>query len=516
MSLRKKILFPILLLSLAVLGTSGYFLLVKNAEVLRNQLIQKGRTLALALAEGSTGGKDQIDEATASSLVQSYVAGREETGILYALVISRKSVTPILAPQNEVLPTDSEEKVESPSREVQDKAMVDPKFSNGHQCQAAIFDNRNNYIGIARVGLSFAPVDLEQRKLLISFAVLATLVLISSFAISNYLSKSMSEPMDDMLAGLDAMGRGDLSHRLEIKNDDEVGQLNASFNQMADRLRISRTKIENYSRDLEEMVRARTGELRRAYEELKRLDELKDSFLSSVSHELRTPLTSIHSFAEILMQYADEDPATRKEFLEIIKRETERLSRLIDDVLDLAKIEAGMATWKPERYDLRGIIQDSIAAIRPLMDTSKITVQFTPPPRVPQVLADRDRISQVITNLLSNARKFTHANDTIDVRMSIDSGYLRVEVEDHGIGISPENLDKVFEKFRQIESAGHLTTKVKGTGLGLPISRDIIEFHGGKMWCESKLGEGTTFIFTIPTADNPEPRPICDHVEAAL
>lgn len=519
MKLRSRILIPIVALVLTLGATFAYFVTGKAGDQLLAKETERALGIVQTLAQMAVGDSDVIEIARFQERL--HRSGLLESPDLVYVVLSgyrsRESGTfggPI--PRRAEEPYEWSSPLDSPpvQRSCSDEAFPDiqefiaPVASFGRSFPTHL-------LGTVKIGVSFAPIYAERRRLFLTIGILGGLIMIGGIGIANYLSKSITEPLEGLIEGLEAFGRGDLNRRIDILSADEIGALGSSFNQMAEKLRMSRAKIENYSRDLEEMVRARTAELRRAYDELKRLDELKDTFLSSVSHELRTPLTSIHSFVEILQQYGDEDPATRQEFLGIIKRETERLSRLIDDVLDLAKIEAGMASWKVDRHDLRRIVEDAIAAIRPLLDASRITVQLSFPPRIPQILGDRDRLSQVITNLLSNARKFTKAGDTIEVRLKVDSGFVRCEFEDHGVGIAAEHLEKVFEKFRQVEN-DTLTEKPKGTGLGLPISRDIIEFHGGRMWAESEVGKGATFIFTIPTADNPEPRPISKYAESAV
>lgn len=260
-------------------------------------------------------------------------------------------------------------------------------------------------------------------------------------------------------------------------------------------------RIREYSEELEE----RLEELEAAYEKLKELDKLKDSFLSTVSHELRTPLTSIKSFAEILLNYSD-DPATQKEFLGIINEETDRLTRLINDVLDIAKIESGRIQWEVSQLNIAEIIESAMHATRGIVTQGQITVTVDCPPGLPAVWGDRDRIIQVITNLIGNAVKFTPPEGKIWVEAEILSeegkgdhaDMVKVSVTDTGIGIPPEEHHKIFEKFYQVGNT--LEGKPMGTGLGLPICKEIVEHFGGKIWVESEPGKGATFSFTLPIA----------------
>src|ERR1017187_7641450 len=252
-------------------------------------------------------------------------------------------------------------------------------------------------------------------------------------------------------------------------------------------------RLEQKSRELE----AATAELRGATERLKELDRLKDDFVSTVTSELRTPLTSIRAFTEILLDDPDVELGQRKKFLGIITKETERLTRLINQVLDLAKIESGKAEWLESPVDMKEVISDTLAAMDQLFKEKRIEVEARLPEKVSAVTADLDRMIQVMLNLLSNAMKFCDpANGWIEIALDERDGYLRVDVRDNGRGISPEDHAAIFSKFRQVGDT--LTDEPHGSGLGLHISRQIVEHFGGSMWVESRLGSGACFSFTLP------------------
>lgn len=272
-----------------------------------------------------------------------------------------------------------------------------------------------------------------------------------------------------------------------------------------------RTAIEDrfkkLNEDLEERVRARTRELEKAYEELKKLDEMKDAFLSSVSHELRTPLTSIRSFSEILLRYEPDDPHTRTEFIDIINSESERLTRLINDLLDLARIEAGEMVWNDHLLSLQSVVNDAAKAHGQLLNDRALGLTLDVPQNLPSVLADRDRIHQVLTNLLGNAIKFSFDGGEIRIKAETvrddpsgnNSESLLVSLSDQGMGIEEKDFEAIFDRFRQV-SRDSLREKPRGTGLGLPITREIISRYGGRLWVESVTGKGSTFFFTLPVA----------------
>jgi len=252
-------------------------------------------------------------------------------------------------------------------------------------------------------------------------------------------------------------------------------------------------RLEQKSRELE----AATAELREANERLKELDRLKDDFVSTVTHELRTPLTSIRAFTEILLEDPDVEPAQRRKFLGIITKEAERLTRLINQVLDLAKIESGKADWVESGVDMKEVISDTLAAMGQLFKEKGITVEARLPEKVSAVTADLDRMIQVMLNLLSNAAKFCDgANGWVEIALAERDGALRIDVRDNGAGISADEHEAIFSKFHQVGDT--LTDKPHGSGLGLHISRQIVEHFGGRMWVESTPGRGARFSFTLP------------------
>ena len=264
------------------------------------------------------------------------------------------------------------------------------------------------------------------------------------------------------------------------------------------------SQLRSYSRELERKSRQledATGELKAANERLRELDRLKDDFMASVSHELRTPLTSIRAFSEILR----DDPKTalqdRERFLSIIVSETERLTRLVNQILDMAKIESGNAEWLVEEVDLGGIVEQSAAATSQLFRDKNVALELDLAGGLPLLRGDRDRLMQVVINLLSNAVKFAPAGaGKVHVRLFREQEELRVSVSDNGPGIRREDQEVIFDRFRQ--GGDSMTSKPTGTGLGLPISRKIVEYFNGRLWVESEPGQGASFIFSLPLQNN--------------
>ncbi len=262
------------------------------------------------------------------------------------------------------------------------------------------------------------------------------------------------------------------------------------------------SQVIEYSRRLEEKSReleAASAELRAANERLQELDRMKDEFIATVSHELRTPLTSIRSFGEILADNPYLDQEQRQDFLGIIIRESERLTRLINEILDLARMEAGRMSWQMEDIDPRSAIDDALGATSSLFAGAGIRLDTHLPTTLPKVHADRDRLIQVIVNLLSNAAKFTKGEDRrVSVEAKILPDAIQVSVADNGPGIPKDAQERIFEKFQQAEET--LADQPRGSGLGLPISRQIVQHFGGHIWVDSSPGRGARFTFTVPYA----------------
>jgi hypothetical protein len=260
------------------------------------------------------------------------------------------------------------------------------------------------------------------------------------------------------------------------------------------------TQVRAYSRQLElksQELEAATAELRAANERLREVDRMKDDFISTVTHELRTPLTSIRALSEMLFEDPETDVADRTRFLGIIVNEAERLTRLINQILDMAKLESGRAEWTTGEVDIGEVVREVAESLGQLFREKGVRLETDVPAEVPLVMADRDRLTQVMINLLSNAVKFIpRESGHVRVTVAANEREVRVEVEDNGPGLTAEECLVIFEKFRQ--GGNTLTDKPQGTGLGLPISRQIVEYFGGNLWVESQPGAGATFIFTVP------------------
>ncbi|WP_420264864.1 cache domain-containing protein [Candidatus Magnetominusculus dajiuhuensis] len=342
--------------------------------------------------------------------------------------------------------------------------------------------------------------EMGRRILAIAFAGLIFLIFF------GYLfSRRMVAPLKRLSEMALRIKSGDLTATIDIKRNDEIGILADAFNSMVEQLRG------NFAL-LDAKVKERTTELQAAYDKLKALDELKSAFLSNVSHELRTPLTSIYGFAEIIKESFEKtvlphvniegkkvERSVRNinENIAIIISESERLTSLINNLLDLTKMEAGKMVWKKDIINVQDLLNHAVRVTSSLFqrkDSSALIIESEK--NIPDTVGDYDRILQVVINLISNAIKFSTDGD-ITLRADCRSGgHLTVSVSDKGAGIPIEEQEMVFEKFKQLGDT--LTNKPTGTGLGLPICKEIVEHHGGRIWVSSAQGQGSIFSFTLP------------------
>jgi signal transduction histidine kinase len=284
------------------------------------------------------------------------------------------------------------------------------------------------------------------------------------------LSWSLIGPIQRINARLAAIASGDFSGHVNVPNRDELGALAANLNRMND-------------------------ELRRLYGELETASRHKSEFLATMSHELRTPLNAIIGFSEVLQQQMFGELNERQVgYVNDVLAAGKHLLSLINDVLDLTKIEAGRMELEPSQVAIPDILRSAVSMHAERASRGGIELNLTTEPEEITISADERRVRQIVFNLLSNAIKFTPPDGRIDVSAQLEDGRVEVGVADTGPGIAANDLETIFEEFEQT-SQGKL---VEGTGLGLPLSRKLVELHGGRLWVDSEVGRGSTFRFTLP------------------
>jgi two-component system sensor histidine kinase GlrK len=294
---------------------------------------------------------------------------------------------------------------------------------------------------------------------------IAILALLGVLTISFFITRSITKPISILIDKTREIASWVFKGDLDLSSPPEIRELSQAFNSMCDRLRA--------------------------------VDRMKSDFFSMMSHELRTPLTSIMVGTSMLSARIGEEMTEKeKEILDIISRESQRLIALVNSILDLTKMEAGMMVFNFTPTDMMPLIQQAVAEIEPLAMAKEIGLQINSPPGLPVIRMDRERILQVLRNFIGNAVKFNPPRGQVTVSAAPKDGTLEVCVKDTGPGIPKENLATIFDKFQQ----GPLPSSnlMKGSGLGLAIAKHIITAHRGKIWAESEPGQGSSFFFVLP------------------
>jgi signal transduction histidine kinase len=307
-------------------------------------------------------------------------------------------------------------------------------------------------------------------------------------AIAVALSYRITRPIHELTAGATAIAQGNLGIQVPVRGDDEIGELARAFNGMSQRISEDITHLQE-------------------------LDRMRSSFISAAAHDLKSPLSSLVSFSEVLLDYADEDPETRQEFLGIINAESKRLARMIDDVLELSRLDSGRMKWQIEKLSLAEVVEEALKATEESIRERAIEVRLSVEEGLPSVQADREALVKTIANLVSNAASSSEPGGEIEVRGWQEGDAVRLDVVDHGLGIAAEDQEKVFERFARVgdhaadrptgTGGDHAADRPTGTGLELAISKEIVERLGGRIWVESEPGKGSTFSFTLPSGGGP-------------
>ncbi len=287
---------------------------------------------------------------------------------------------------------------------------------------------------------------------------------------------------------------GELNVRTGLpQGQGELSQLASAFDQMAESLERAQER-----RLQEEELRRKNYQLEQQNLVIQEANRLKTEFVSMVSHELRTPLTSIQGYAELLLedqQIAGEE----RESLTIVKKNADRMLGLINDLLDLSCMEAGKIDLQRTNLDLARVIPEVAGSLRPLIEAKRQRLRLDLDDALPAVWADADRVTQILTNLVSNAHKYTPVEGSISVAARRDDGFVRVDVSDTGVGLSPEAQAQLFTKFFRVPDRS--PQAATGTGLGLAITRSLVELHGGRITVSSAPGQGSTFTFSLPALE---------------
>ncbi|GAB4352326.1 MAG: hypothetical protein Kow0099_36570 [Candidatus Abyssubacteria bacterium] len=394
-------------------------------------------------------------------------------------------------------------------------------------------------IGVARVGISLDSMNEEIHNARHTILQVTVMVVLLAIAMTVFLVRVIVNPVQQLVSATERIAAGNLDHLVSINTNDEIGELGASFNKMTRDLKRYRTELEEYSRTLEQKVEERTKALRLMNEELQRTNQqieavskLKSEFLANMSHELRTPLNAIIGFSEILCDQSFGQLNEKQiKYAQNVVVSGKHLLQLINEILDLAKVESGKMSLNLETFSVKGVLAEIANFARGLAAKKEISVRERFSPKLITVTADPKKFKQIFYNLLSNAIKFTPAGGWIEISTDVlgdfEMGdgdqivlkrYAEFCVKDSGIGVDRADHERIFQEFQQVD--GSHARQYEGTGLGLALTKKLVELHQGSIWIESERGKGAAFYFTIPLTDRDitEPRklPVAVGAEGGL
>lgn len=329
----------------------------------------------------------------------------------------------------------------------------------------------------------------------------AVIAVVATLALVLLLLQGLRAPLAELLRGTAKLAEGDLSHRIALSGRDEFADLGRSFNRMATDLQAHRQALQDAHANLETEVEERTEELRRANESLRKIDETRRGFFADISHELRTPLTIIRGEGEIALRGANKKVTEYKRSIERIVEQAKHLSVLVNDLLFIARQGAGAARLNLQPIDLGDLLKKVCGDAKVIAHGKGVDVALVNGTAHDVVRGDPARLRQLFLVLLDNAVRYSKSKGAVKVEIGNVGGEVTVRVSDRGIGIPPEELEGIFERFRRGGSAA--TMNEEGLGLGLPVAKAIVEAHKGRIEMASRPGEGTTVTVALP-ADNAE------------
>jgi signal transduction histidine kinase len=355
-------------------------------------------------------------------------------------------------------------------------------------------------VGVADETAEVIRIDAEAAQLLGRLErvsqIHAALAVLATLALVLLLLRGLRAPLAELLRGTTKLAEGDLAYRIAVSGRDEFADLGQSFNRMAHDLQAHRKALQDAHANLEHLVEERTEELSRANASLRRIDETRRGFFADISHELRTPLTIIRGEGEIALRGSNKKIAEYKRSIERIVEQAKYLSLLVNDLLFIARQGAGMARLNLQPIDLNDLLQKVCGDAKVIAHGKDIDVAFVNGSAHEMVRGDPARLRQLFLVLLDNAVRYSKSKGAVKVEIGNADGEVRVRVSDRGIGIPPEELEGIFERFRR--GGGAATMNEEGLGLGLPVAKAIVEAHKGRIEMASRPGEGTTVTVALP------------------
>jgi signal transduction histidine kinase len=492
--------------------------------LMREKLIERGKMLSDSLARQTENGIASFNLSNITEIITKSV--NEDKELSYAILMDYSRKAYIHTSKQEL---QQEELVDEASyfAASQKKATINEYEKDGKTFLEFVvqIDAGTNPWGVLRLGFSLDPLNqeianmkkglLKESRRIVDWAILTSILFLFVGCIIVYIiSGRLSKPLISLTESVRKLSSENFSfsEKITVTSEGEVGILASAFIEMSERLKWSYKELEDYSRTLEEKVGERTLELRAANTKLQEQDKARTDFLSTVSHEIRTPLALVLGFVRIInmklekvifplvnvdVEKTNKTVSQIKKNIDIVKLEGDRLTELINDILDISKMDAGKVDWQMKNLSVAKIIERALEVTNSFLETYKLEIVEDIESELPEVVGDNDKLKQVVINLISNAVKFTKEGPII-CRARKMNNEVMISVIDKGIGIAEADQESVFEKFSQVQNG--LKDKPKGTGLGLAICKEIVEHHGGRIWVESERGKGSNFTFTLPYA----------------
>ncbi len=352
-------------------------------------------------------------------------------------------------------------------------------------------------LGIVEVGMSSLSVQAELRKLMWQAAGMTCLILLVGLLLLVFFSHRITIPLRRLTDAANRVANGELQIDLPSAPAGEIGNLTRVFWHMLQSIHEREIALQDLNRTLEARIDARTEELRLVNGKLHELNRRKSLFVSAASHEIKTPLTSITCHLDNLLMGVDGPLAKdQARVIERVQVNIGRLQHLLVDLLDLCKIELGEETIEIQAVNLGALVTQTVESLQSLAARKGLFIDVHIPSTLPLVAGDPEKLQQIVTNLLHNALKFSPDHGTVFITgQPAEDGFVQVAIQDSGCGIACEEAERIFEPFYRSK---HVPAQTRGTGLGLPIAKHLIELHQGHLWVESKMGQGTCFFFTLP------------------
>ncbi|MFH0875026.1 MAG: ATP-binding protein [archaeon] len=513
LNLHVKIIGIVLLLSLLLFVSSVYIYVSSYDKDLKNIYIEKAKATAYSLDVSIEDRKDLANVDKLLSVIHKQI-WLDQDIIDICLIIPQEEEFRfyVCNDQKKIGKTAGKENIDSFKRDILINSIAKTDESRTLTVTTPIHSS-GKIIGTYQIEITLENLDKKLNDELIT-SLLMFLLIITFFIFALYfvLKSIIITPIFEINKGMDAVSNENYSYVIKVHSDDEIGALSRSFNSMIEILDKSSKTMKDYAANLENSVKERTKELEQkdinlinanskleeANQRLTILDKEKDEFISVAAHELKTPLTSIKGFSQLLREpKIMNDKNKRIHYLELINSNTIRLYNLILDIVDSSRLNLGKLSLDIKTYTVEPIFNEIKENMEVIIKEKGIKPDFIIEKNIPKINTDSARLLQVLKNLLINAVHFTEKG-TISLCVSKKGKFVLFEVKDTGEGIPKDKQSNIFSKFYQADAS--ITRKVKGSGLGLSLSKGLVENMGGKIWFESVEGKGSTFFFTMPIA----------------